>query len=165
MKKKSHLGLGLVSSPYLKPWPIFSAKPPASLRAHLLFICGRILVRKTFILSTALGRVQMKVLKIWFLGALTLQALIWTYMFILSTVEPAAAWLIFVSFYALIISGLQLPALAGVYYLLKDKIERWRWWHSCLLWIGRFALTLLLVYFLPVVLVDKIPCFSVFIII
>lgn len=28
MKKKSHLGLGLVSSPYLKPWPIFSAKPP-----------------------------------------------------------------------------------------------------------------------------------------
>ena len=90
----------------------------------------------------------MKVIKIWFLGAFGLQALIWAYMFILSTVDPAAAWLIFVSVYALIVSGLQLTVLAGVYYLLKDKIERWSWWHSFLIWLSSLILILLLAYFI-----------------
>ena len=90
----------------------------------------------------------MKVIKIWFLGAFGLQALIWTYMFILSTVDPAAAWLIFISIYTLIITGLQLPVLAGFYYLLKDKVESWSWWHSFLIWLSSFLLILFLAYFI-----------------
>ncbi len=90
----------------------------------------------------------MKVLKIWFLGGLGLQALIWSSIYILSTVEPAAAWLIFYAIYALIITGLQLPVLAGFYYLLKDKVESWSWWHSFLIWLSSFLLILLLAYFI-----------------
>lgn len=90
----------------------------------------------------------MKVLKIWFLGGLVVQALIWVYMLILSTVEPAAGWIIFFSLYALIISGFQLPLLAGVYYIIKEQIRYWRWWHSFLLWLGSFAFILILAYFL-----------------
>ena len=90
----------------------------------------------------------MKVIKIWFLGGLGLQALIWSSIYILSTVEPAAAWLIFYAIYALIITGLQLPVLAGFYYLLKDKVESWSWWHSFLIWLSSFLLILLLAYFI-----------------
>lgn len=90
----------------------------------------------------------MKVLKIWFLGGLVVQALIWIYMLILSTVEPAAGWIIFFSLYTLIISGFQLPLLAGVYYIIKEQIRYWRWWHSFLLWLGSFAFILILAYFL-----------------
>ncbi|MFN8649697.1 hypothetical protein [Streptococcus sp.] len=90
----------------------------------------------------------MKVLKIWFLGGLGLQALIWSSIYILSTVEPAAAWLIFYAIYALIITGLQLPVLAGFYYLLKDKVESWSWWHSFLIWLSSFLLILFLAYFI-----------------
>ena len=81
----------------------------------------------------------MKVLKIWFLGGLGLQALIWSSIYILSTVEPAAAWLIFYAIYALIICGCQLPILAIAYYFIKDRVEVWKWWHSFLLWLGTFA--------------------------
>ena len=90
----------------------------------------------------------MKVLKIWFLGGLTLQAIIWTYMFILGAVDFLAALLIFISVYALIITGLQLPVLAGFYYLLKDKIDDWRGWHSFLIWLSSLILSLFLAYFI-----------------
>ena len=90
----------------------------------------------------------MKVLKIWFLGTLAVQVLIWTYTFILGTVEPAAAWLIFYAIYALLLCGVQFPIMAITYDFVKNRVEAWKWWHSFLLWIGSFALILLLVYLL-----------------
>ncbi len=90
----------------------------------------------------------MKVIKIWFLGGLTLQAIIWAHMIILGAVDFLAILLIFISIYALIITGLQLPVLAGFYYLLKDKVESWSWWHSFLIWLSSFLLILFLAYFI-----------------
>ena len=90
----------------------------------------------------------MKVLKIWFLGTLALQVLIWTYTFILSTVEPAAAWLVFYAIYALLLCGVQFPIMAITYDFVKNRVEAWKWWHSFLLWIGSFALILLPAYLL-----------------
>ena len=90
----------------------------------------------------------MKVLKIWVLGTLALQVLIWTYTFILSTVEPAAAWLIFYAIYALLLCGVQFPIMAITYDFVKNRVEAWKWWHSFLLWIGSFALILLPAYLL-----------------
>ena len=90
----------------------------------------------------------MKVLKIWFLGTLAVQVLIWTYTFILSTVEPAAAWLIFYAIYALLLCGVQFPIMAITSDFVKNRVEAWKWWHSFLLWIGSFALILLPAYLL-----------------
>lgn len=88
----------------------------------------------------------MKFFKIWFLGTLSLQLVMWTYIFILSTSDPAASWLIFINFYAFIISLIQCPLLTVTYLYLDKRLERWRWWHSFILWLGTYLLILIPAY-------------------
>lgn len=89
----------------------------------------------------------MKGFKIWLLGNLILQGVLWAYMLIMSTVEPAAGWLVFISIFFFIISLIQLPLTLFSYQILKDSLKVWLWWHSLLLWLGSFFLSVIL-YFL-----------------
>lgn len=89
----------------------------------------------------------MKGFKIWLLGNLILQGVLWAYMLIMSTVEPAAGWLVFISIFFFIISLIQLPLTLFSYQILKDSLKVWLWWHSLLLWLGSFFLPVIL-YFL-----------------